>query len=165
MGPTEQGPMTGRGGGWCGGANASDPETGRGRGRGFRGGLGAGPHGWLHRNRYKATGLFGRQRAARDTTTVEAPNVDASIQTHLVLSDTTAAKPISAKNTVPRMVAVVAVEKCTACGICVDLCPRGAVTVDDVAAVDVHLCTGCGFCIDGCARGAVSIAKRAVAMC
>ena len=62
MGPMGQGPMTGRGMGWCGGANARvdmpprGPWVGMGRGGG-RGG------GWRHRHWYHATGLTGWQRA------------------------------------------------------------------------------------------------------
>lgn len=59
MGPTGQGPMTGRGRGWCGGANdAIGMPLGFGTGRsGGRGG------GWRHGHRRNATGLPGWQRA------------------------------------------------------------------------------------------------------
>lgn len=59
MGPTGQGPMTGRGMGWCGGANdAIGMPLGFGTGRsGGRGG------GWRHGHGRNATGLPGWQRA------------------------------------------------------------------------------------------------------
>ena len=62
MGPTGQGPMTGRRMGWCGGANeAIDmPPNGPGFALGRGGGRGGG---WRHRHWYNATGLPGWQRA------------------------------------------------------------------------------------------------------
>ncbi len=68
-GPVGMGPMTGRGAGYCAGyamPGYANPVGGRGFfgwGRGGRG-FGAGPgggRGW--RNRFRATGLTGRQRA------------------------------------------------------------------------------------------------------
>jgi len=62
MGPVGQGPMTGRGMGWCGGANVlpDTPQGGPGFGRGRGGGHGGG---WRHRHQFHATGLTGWQRA------------------------------------------------------------------------------------------------------
>lgn len=62
MGPMGQGPMTGRGMGWCSGSHtlAERPFGGTGFGMGHRGGWG---RGWRHRNWYQATGLNGWQRA------------------------------------------------------------------------------------------------------
>jgi hypothetical protein len=62
MGPIGQGPMTGRGMGWCGAANT--PVDMPPRGRGFGAGRGGGQRGrWGHRHWYHATGLTGWQRA------------------------------------------------------------------------------------------------------
>lgn len=58
-GPRGQGPMTGRGMGYCAGYAAPGYATGGGRGRGFGGG-GRGGRGF--RNRYYATGLPGWAR-------------------------------------------------------------------------------------------------------
>jgi NAD-dependent dihydropyrimidine dehydrogenase PreA subunit len=51
-------------------------------------------------------------------------------------------------------------EACTACGACVESCPRGAVEVGDVAAVDATLCIGCGVCIDACPNDVIEIETR-----
>jgi len=73
MGPMGQGPMSGRGMGRCGGANAQGNVRqggpafgmGRGRGRGFQGGSGGGGrHGWRHC--FNATGLPGWMRLGLD---------------------------------------------------------------------------------------------------
>lgn len=58
MGPLGQGPMTGRGVGWCRDANAQVdmPVRGAGFGMGRGGGRGGG---WRHRHRNHATGQMG----------------------------------------------------------------------------------------------------------
>ena len=79
MGPMGQGPMTGRGMGRCGGANAADstrpeePGLGvrHGRGRGFQSGVEQGRHGRRHRNRHHASGVCGWQRAEMGSLAVQ----------------------------------------------------------------------------------------------
>ncbi|RLD17867.1 MAG: hypothetical protein DRI36_02760 [Caldiserica bacterium] len=51
--------------------------------------------------------------------------------------------------------AKVIVENCVGCGACENVCPEGAITVDEVAKIDENKCTGCGRCIDICPRGAI----------
>jgi len=48
-------------------------------------------------------------------------------------------------------------ERCNLCGVCLDLgCPALAPADDTITVTDV--CTGCGLCIDVCRRGALSYA-------
>ena len=69
-GPMGQGPMTGRGAGYCAGYEGpgfASPVPGRGFGlgwgRGWGGGRGGWGRGWRHRNWYRATGMPGWARS------------------------------------------------------------------------------------------------------
>ena len=58
------------------------------------------------------------------------------------------------------LIAVVDTEKCVACGVCVDACPAGAISVNDSAEVDREKCTGCGSCVTECPQDALSLPAR-----
>jgi Pyruvate/2-oxoacid:ferredoxin oxidoreductase delta subunit len=51
-------------------------------------------------------------------------------------------------------------EDCTACMACVDRCPMGAITVDEVAAVEAALCIGCGLCASACPTEAIALFRK-----
>ncbi|OGL45837.1 MAG: ferredoxin [Candidatus Schekmanbacteria bacterium RBG_13_48_7] len=51
-------------------------------------------------------------------------------------------------------------EKCTGCGICVDVCPEGAIEVNQQAVVNNEACTGCAICVSECPDEAIILAKR-----
>jgi NAD-dependent dihydropyrimidine dehydrogenase PreA subunit/DNA-binding transcriptional ArsR family regulator len=52
-------------------------------------------------------------------------------------------------------------EACTACAVCEDRCPVGAIEViDEVAHVDADMCIGCGICVSGCDTDAVVLVRR-----
>ncbi|MFA5088587.1 MAG: electron transfer flavoprotein subunit alpha, partial [Candidatus Omnitrophota bacterium] len=52
-------------------------------------------------------------------------------------------------------------EKCTACTLCVKVCPFGAITiVDKKAVIDLDKCTLCGACVDICKFKAIEIKRK-----
>ncbi|MDI6889162.1 MAG: 4Fe-4S binding protein [Methanocellales archaeon] len=56
------------------------------------------------------------------------------------------------------MPAKVDVSMCVGCGVCVNECLLGAISLnDEIASVDETLCTECGACIDACPSGAISL--------
>ncbi len=61
-----------------------------------------------------------------------------------------------------RAVAVVDSEKCTGCGICVDVCPAGAIEVNEQAVINTDACTGCAACVSECLNDAITIAQKEV---
>ena len=57
------------------------------------------------------------------------------------------------------LVAKIDASKCTACGICANVCPFGAIRMEDIAVVDNNLCTGCGVCVNKCPLDAITMGK------
>jgi electron transport complex protein RnfB len=49
---------------------------------------------------------------------------------------------------------------CIGCGECVESCPFGALSVQEVAAVDGVRCVGCGVCTLTCPAGALCLVRR-----
>jgi len=48
-------------------------------------------------------------------------------------------------------------EKCTGCGVCVEICPNGALQlVDGLAILEQAACTQCQACMDACPEGAIT---------
>lgn len=50
-------------------------------------------------------------------------------------------------------------EKCTGCGLCVDVCPHAVFRMDNGKAVltDRNLCMECGACAKNCPFSAISV--------
>ncbi len=72
---------------------------------------------------------------------------------------TRAAAMLSEKTrTVSGMVAMVAPNLCSRCGVCVSVCPFGAPRFNEKtekAEIEPTLCKGCGLCASSCRSGAI----------
>jgi Fe-S-cluster-containing hydrogenase component 2 len=56
------------------------------------------------------------------------------------------------------MVAVVNKDDCVGCGLCVDVCPNGAIKMDDgMAVIDPDACIDCEACVTECPNSAISM--------
>ncbi len=56
------------------------------------------------------------------------------------------------------MIPVINKEQCTGCGKCEEVCPPGALVLqDNVISIDEELCEECGFCAAQCAIEAITI--------
>ncbi len=53
-------------------------------------------------------------------------------------------------------------ELCIACGQCVEVCPTGAINLQEAATIDESRCVGCGSCVQECPTEAISLAERPV---
>jgi NAD-dependent dihydropyrimidine dehydrogenase PreA subunit len=57
------------------------------------------------------------------------------------------------------VVAVADRDKCIACGACQEICPTGAIFIDEIARIDPANCTGCGQCVAQCPQEAIYLQK------
>jgi ferredoxin len=55
------------------------------------------------------------------------------------------------------MAALIDADVCVGCGTCVEECPSGAISLDEVAVVSIDECVDCGTCVDVCPSGAVTL--------
>lgn len=55
--------------------------------------------------------------------------------------------------------AVVSIRECVACGCCIKVCPRNAITVPKGihACIDRALCVGCGMCAKECPASIITM--------
>jgi len=51
---------------------------------------------------------------------------------------------------------------CTACGLCEEKCPMGAIIMDQVPRIKRERCIGCGVCVGTCAFEAVRLEQKAL---
>ncbi|MFB0562248.1 MAG: ATP-binding protein [Candidatus Lokiarchaeia archaeon] len=51
-------------------------------------------------------------------------------------------------------------EKCINCETCIDRCPVGAITMEDITTVNRDKCLGCGLCATACPEEAITLKLR-----
>jgi len=56
-----------------------------------------------------------------------------------------------------RVIAIVDEEECAGCGVCYDVCPSGAISIDMTARIDSSRCTACLECVNRCPTGAIAV--------
>ncbi len=56
-----------------------------------------------------------------------------------------------------KVVAIVDEEECTGCGFCYEICPAGAISIDQTAEIDASKCTACLACVEQCPQGAIAV--------
>ena len=63
-----------------------------------------------------------------------------------------------------KKIAAVNKSRCAACGACVKVCPRAALSVfrGCYARVDEAMCVGCGRCVGVCPAGCISVKERSL---
>ncbi|MDR1013596.1 MAG: 4Fe-4S binding protein [Coriobacteriales bacterium] len=52
---------------------------------------------------------------------------------------------------------IINADECSACGICVDVCPQGVLDIvhDAATVVNEDECSACGECMEECPMGAI----------
>ncbi len=55
------------------------------------------------------------------------------------------------------MAVKVDLEKCDACGSCVEVCPVEAIELKDKAVINAEECIDCGTCVDECPNEAITL--------
>jgi heterodisulfide reductase subunit A len=88
-----------------------------------------------------------------------------SIAESIVQSEATAGKILSAlvpgrELELEVRVSEISESFCTGCGTCIDVCPYGAITLDEMRGISVVnevLCHGCGSCAAACPSGAAKL--------
>lgn len=55
--------------------------------------------------------------------------------------------------------AMVSIRECVACGCCIKVCPRSAISIPNGihANINKELCVGCGKCVKECPAGILSL--------
>jgi len=158
--PPVAGPQMGMGGG----------GQGMGRGRGGGRGMGQGRGGGRGMGQGRGMGMgVGLAQGSIPTPQPPAQNLTRDEELAMLKQQTEAMnqqmqqtyeriRQLEQEGKTRTMVAKVDAEKCTGCGICVDICPVEAISLENgMAVVDERTCTACGLCVNECPNEAISM--------
>lgn len=72
---------------------------------------------------------------------------------------------MAAPNIKSKKIAEVMEKGCVACGSCMNVCPRDAITIPKgiTAVIDTDKCVGCGLCKKACPASVIQIKQRETA--
>ena len=149
------------GGGGRGMGRGMGGGRGMGRGMGLGGGMGAGMTGVPPAAPYSAPPGTPQQPGAQIGPEQELEMLRAQAQSmnDQIRAINARITELGQRGKGSALVAVVDSEKCTGCGTCEEVCPIGAIAVDDIAQVDPEKCDGCGQCVPECPQDALSLRK------
>ena len=101
------------------------------------------------------TSLIGSFAHLADNKILVDCDVDAS-DLHLLLSP----RPVEKHDFVSGVKARVEIDKCSACGMCAEVCQFDSVSMGDTATISELACEGCGVCAHFCPEQAISLDKN-----
>ncbi len=61
-----------------------------------------------------------------------------------------------------KYIAKVDIDRCVACGVCMNTCPRDAAKVYKgcYSVIDMERCVGCGLCVEACPAAIITRVER-----
>ena len=145
------------GGGGMGMGRGMGRGGGRGMGRGI--GQGMGRAGALANSTPGLQPQSTRQSAPDSTEEIDALKAQARAVEERIAALNERIGQVRQDASTRRLVAVVDPDRCTACGLCIQVCPAGAITVNALASIDVGKCTACGQCVAECPQEAIALRK------
>lgn len=152
--------MTGRGAGNGTPGGRRPPGRGEagGRGRGLgRGGRGTGGGRDAGEARLRRRDGSGRlESAATRTAGADVPAISSPAWTAAPVATPARQAQIAVAHAIG-VARLTNADACIACGICVDVCPRSAIELDDLPEIHEALCGGCGECVEACPRAALTL--------
>jgi len=143
-------------GGGAGSGGGRGTGSGRGGGRGRGGGFGSGPGGYCM---CPSCGNKVPHQRGTPCHQMKCPKCGAPMTREFNQSYPQSQQTGTGKTQQPGFtIPTVDEDKCTGCGICIDICPVNAISLqeDGIAIIDKNTCTNCRICVEKCPVNAIS---------
>ena len=88
------------------------------------------------------------------------PQLGSAWMATAALTETKTSRPPPSQSVGHLTTAMVDEDECGACGICVDVCPEHAISMDMLPVIDTKRCSGCGACIAECPNQALRLGPQ-----